>query len=43
VGLGAEGGKLGDAGEEAARNTRGDFAAFVQKTKDRARERFERM
>ncbi|KAG7291793.1 hypothetical protein NEMBOFW57_001813 [Staphylotrichum longicolle] len=43
VGLGAEGGKLGDASEEAARNTRGDFAAFVEKTRDRARERFERM
>ncbi|KAK4237378.1 hypothetical protein C8A03DRAFT_44757 [Achaetomium macrosporum] len=43
VGLGAEGGKLGDASEEAARKTRGDFAAFVQKTKERARERFERM
>ncbi|KAK4157016.1 hypothetical protein C8A00DRAFT_12098 [Chaetomidium leptoderma] len=43
VGLGAEGGKLGDASEEAARNTRGDFAGFVEKTKDRARERFERM
>jgi hypothetical protein len=43
VGLGAEGGKLGDASEEAARNTRGDFGAFVQKTKERARERFEKM
>ncbi|KAH6854974.1 hypothetical protein B0I37DRAFT_441892 [Chaetomium sp. MPI-CAGE-AT-0009] len=43
VGLGAEGGKLGDASEEGARNTRGDFGAFVQKTKERARERFERM
>lgn len=43
VGLGAEGGKLGDASEEAARKTRGDFASFVQKTKERARERFEKM
>jgi hypothetical protein len=43
VGLGAEGGRLGDAGEEAARKTRGDFAGFVEKTKDRARERFEKM
>jgi hypothetical protein len=34
---------LGDASEEAARNTRGDFAAFVEKTRERARERFERM
>jgi hypothetical protein len=43
VGLGAEGGKLGDASEEAARNTRGNFAGFVEKTRERARERFERM
>ncbi|GAB1311702.1 RNA binding protein [Madurella fahalii] len=43
VGLGAEGGKLGDAGEEAARNTRGGFTGFVEKTKERARERFEKM
>ncbi|KAL2015412.1 hypothetical protein VTK56DRAFT_5523 [Thermocarpiscus australiensis] len=43
VGLGAEGGKLGDAVEEAARNTRGSFAAFVEKTREKARERFERM
>ncbi|KAK5660697.1 hypothetical protein OQA88_12061 [Cercophora sp. LCS_1] len=43
VGLGAEGGKLGDANEEAARKTRGDFKAFVEKTKDRARERYERL
>lgn len=43
VGLGAEGGKLGDASEEAARNTRGGFAAFVEKTRERARERFERL
>lgn len=43
VGLGAEGSKLGDASEEGARNTRGDFGAFVQKTKDRARERYEKM
>lgn len=43
VGLGAEGGKLGDANEEAARKTRGDFKAFVEKTKDRARERYEQL
>ncbi|KAK4145791.1 uncharacterized protein C8A04DRAFT_35600 [Dichotomopilus funicola] len=43
VGLGAEGSKLGDASEEGARNTRGDFGAFVQKTKERARERYEKM
>ncbi len=43
VGLGAEGGKLGDAGEEAARNTAGGFKGFVEKTRERARERFERL
>lgn len=43
VGLGAEGGRLGDAAEEAARQTRGDFAGFVEKTRDRARERYERL
>ncbi len=43
VGLGAEGGKLGDASEEAARNTKGNFADFVEKTKDRARERYEKL
>ena len=43
VGLGAEGGRLGDAAEEAARKTRGDFAGFVEKTRDRARERYERL
>jgi hypothetical protein len=43
VGLGAEGGKLGDASEEAARNTRGGFSGFVEKTRERARERFEKM
>ncbi len=43
VGLGAEGGKLGDAGEEAARNTAGGFRGFVEKTKERARERYGRL
>ena len=43
VGLGAEGGKLGDANEEAARKTRGNFSDFVEKTRDRARERYERL
>ncbi|KAK1833150.1 hypothetical protein QBC39DRAFT_346966 [Podospora conica] len=43
VGLGAEGARLGDAAEEAARKTRGGFAGFVEKTRDRARERFERL
>jgi len=41
VGLGAEGGKLGDASEEAARKTRGHFSDFVEKTKDKARQRYE--
>lgn len=41
VGLGAEGGKLGDASEEAARKmVPGDF---VEKTREKARERFERL
>ncbi|OIW31384.1 hypothetical protein CONLIGDRAFT_573335 [Coniochaeta ligniaria NRRL 30616] len=41
VGLGAEGGKLGDASEEAAKKmVPGDF---VEKTRERARERFERL
>jgi RNA-binding protein 5/10 len=43
VGLGAEGGKLGDAAEEAARKTRGDQGGFVEKTREKARERFERL
>ncbi|KAK1758618.1 hypothetical protein QBC47DRAFT_458713 [Echria macrotheca] len=43
VGLGAEGGRLGDANEEAARKTRGDFRGFVEKTRERARERWERL
>ncbi|KAK4168647.1 putative RNA-binding protein [Cladorrhinum sp. PSN259] len=43
VGLGVEGGKLGDAHEEASRKTKGDQSSFAEKTKDRARERFERM
>lgn len=43
VGLGAEGGKLGDAETEAARKTRGDGGGFVEKTRERARERFERL
>ncbi|EGZ77474.1 hypothetical protein NEUTE2DRAFT_79036 [Neurospora tetrasperma FGSC 2509] len=43
VGLGAEGGKLGDASEEAARRTKGQFSDFVEKTRDKARERFEKL
>ena len=41
VGLGAAGGKLGDATEEAARQTKGTYADFLSKTKDKAKERFE--
>lgn len=43
VGLGAQGGKLGDAVNEANRNTRGRYDEFLEKTKDLARERYERM
>lgn len=43
VGLGAEGGKLGDAAEEAHRQTKGSYAEFLNKTKDKAKERFESM
>ncbi|KAI0999079.1 hypothetical protein K3495_g9117 [Podosphaera aphanis] len=41
VGLGAIGGKLGDAAEEAQRQTRGSYVDFLNKTKDKAKERFE--
>ncbi|KUJ07261.1 uncharacterized protein LY89DRAFT_742909 [Mollisia scopiformis] len=41
VGLGAQGGKVGDAAEEAHRQTRGSYADFVSKAKDKAKERFE--
>ncbi|KAF9892786.1 hypothetical protein FE257_000375 [Aspergillus nanangensis] len=43
VGLGAQGGKLGDATEEAGRNTRGRYEEFLEKTRQTARERYERM
>jgi hypothetical protein len=43
VGLGAQGGKVGDAIEEAERSTRGSYADFVNKAKDKAKERFEKM
>lgn len=43
VGLGAQGSKLGEVSEEAARNTRGRYDEFLEKTKDLARERYERM
>ncbi|RFU33688.1 hypothetical protein B7463_g2666, partial [Scytalidium lignicola] len=43
VGLGAEGGKIGDAIEEAQRQTKGSYADFLNKTKDLAKERYQRM
>ena len=43
VGLGAQGGKIGDASEEAERNTKGSYGEFLERTKDKAKERFERM
>ena len=43
VGLGASGGKVGDAVEEAGRNTKGDYGDWVEKGRDRARERFEKL
>ncbi|RDL36091.1 uncharacterized protein BP5553_06703 [Venustampulla echinocandica] len=41
VGLGAQGGKIGDAIEEAQRQTNGRYSDFLTKTKDKAKERFE--
>ena len=43
VGLGAAGGKMGDAVEEAERNTKGDYAGFTERTKEKARERYASM
>jgi G-patch domain len=43
VGLGAQGGRVGDAVEEAERNTKGDYGEFLAKTRDGARERYERL
>ncbi|OXV09604.1 hypothetical protein Egran_02633 [Elaphomyces granulatus] len=43
VGLGAQGGKLGDASEEAGRHTRNRYDEFLERTKETARERYERM
>lgn len=43
VGLGAQGGKVGDAVEEAQRQTKGSYADFLNKTRDKAKERFESM
>ncbi len=43
VGLGAQGGKVGDAVAEAERNTKGDYGDFLAKTREGARERYERL
>lgn len=43
VGLGAKGGKIGDAAEEAERNTKGGYGGFLERTKDKAKERFDSM
>lgn len=43
VGLGVQGGKIGDAADEAERNTKGGYSDFLERTKDKAKERFERM
>ena len=43
AGLGAAGGKMGDAVEEAERNTKGDYAGFAERTRDLARERYARL
>ncbi|PQE05955.1 hypothetical protein CJF30_00004900 [Rutstroemia sp. NJR-2017a BBW] len=41
VGLGAEGGKVGDAVKEAERETRGGYKEFVGRTREKAKERYE--
>lgn len=43
VGLGAQGSKIGDAVQEAGRNTRGRYDEFLEKTRELARERYEMM
>lgn len=43
VGLGAQGSKLGEASEEAGRNTRNRYDEFLQKARQTARERYEQM
>lgn len=43
VGLGAEGGKLGDAAAEAARKTKDNYSDFVEVTRNKARERYEKL
>ncbi|KAH6686941.1 RNA-binding protein [Plectosphaerella plurivora] len=43
VGLGAEGGKLGDAAELAAKRTTGGYAEYLSSAQDKARERYNKM
>jgi RNA recognition motif-containing protein len=43
VGLGAQGSKIGDAVEEAGRNTRGRYDEFLEKTRANARQRYDRL
>ncbi|KAL9088294.1 MAG: hypothetical protein Q9165_006218 [Trypethelium subeluteriae] len=43
VGLGAQGGKVGDAAKEAARNTRNNYNEFLEKTREKAQERYNSM
>lgn len=43
VGLGAQGSKLGDAAEQAGRNTRNRYDEFLEKTRQTARDRYEKM
>ncbi|OLN96396.1 putative RNA-binding protein C57A7.13 [Colletotrichum chlorophyti] len=43
VGLGAEGGNLGDAAALAQRKTKNDYAEYVNSVQDKARERYNRM
>jgi len=40
VGLGAQGGKLGDAVQQAEKNTKGDYGDFVKESREKARERY---
>ena len=43
VGLGAKGGKVGEAAEVAGMNTAGGYKDFVKRTKEKAKERYESM
>lgn len=43
VGLGAQGGKVGDAVDEAERNTTGGYSEFLERTREKAKERFQRL